>query len=98
MFKIQFGEHNVLRIIRKGLSNVGNSNLFFLSKNKNRVFYIGLKKSKFRDSGLKFLVCSGPPPPPGGPDMAKSSKIPKFSAAFGRKNFDVRNKLIMNQL
>ena len=36
--------------------------------------------------------------PPGGPDMAKSSKIPKFSAAFGRKNFDVRNKLIMNQL
>ena len=33
--------------------------------------------------------------PPRGAGLGKISEIPKFSAAFGRKIFDVRNKLIM---
>ena len=39
MFEIQLGEHNVLRIIRKGLNNVVNSNLFFRSQMISMIYF-----------------------------------------------------------
>lgn len=39
MFEVQLGEHNVLRIIRKGLSNVVNSNLFFRSQMISMIYF-----------------------------------------------------------
>lgn len=52
MFEIQLGEHNVLRIIRKGLSNVVNSNLFFRSQMISMIYFYD------KTSDIEFIESS----------------------------------------
>ena len=52
MFEIQLGEHNVLRIIRKGLSNVVNSNLFFRSQMISMIYFFD------KTNDLEFIESS----------------------------------------